>query len=52
MNPELLMRLQKIVIPGLTRNLGSCESVEFTLMPDQVRNDEIKNRTFCIGTKT
>jgi len=25
-----MMPLQKVVIPGLTRDLGSCECVEFT----------------------
>jgi len=25
-----MMMLKKVVIPGLTRNLGSCENIEFT----------------------
>jgi len=42
-----MLLLQKVVIPGLTRNLGSCESVEFTGFRIRSGMTELKKQTFC-----
>jgi len=41
-----MMLLQKAVIPGLTRNPGSCERVEFTGLWIRSGMTEIKNSDF------